>query len=184
MPGLNNRNETSTDCFKMKGADQMIAWSILMPTSSGTKINRLSFSFLSRIESACGFRTLQAALLGIALLSLIAPRLVQAQSDKVSIRFNQQPQVFRIDAADMSYVLGINEKKQVQTLYWGKRLSNADSFAAAHATPGSSSFDLPINTTGQEFVAWGGGLYVEPDLKVTFPDGNRDLVLQYVSHTI
>jgi len=25
---------------------------------------------------------------------------------------------------------------------------------------------------------------VEPDLKVIFPDGNRDLVLQYVSHTI
>src|ERR1700731_3156515 len=168
----------------MKGPDQMIARSILMPTSSGTKINRLSFSFLSSKEPACAFRTLQAALLGIALLSLIAPRLVQAQSDKASIRFEQQPQVFRIDAADMSYVLGINEKKQGQTLYWGKRLSNADSFAAAHATPGSSSFDLPINTTGQEFVAWGGGLYVEPDLKVTFPDGNRDLVLQYVSHTI
>jgi alpha-galactosidase len=112
----------------------MIGWSILMSTSSGTKINRLSFSSLSRKEPACAFRTLQAALLGIALLSLIAPRLVQAQSDKASIRFDQQPQVFRIDAADMSYVLGINEKKQVQTLYWGKRLSNADSFAAAHAT--------------------------------------------------
>jgi hypothetical protein len=24
----------------------------------------------------------------------------------------------------MSYLLGINEKKQVQTLYWGKRLSH------------------------------------------------------------
>ena len=27
------------------------------------------------------------------------------------------------------------------------------------------------------------GLFVEPALKVTFPDGNRDLVLHYVSHT-
>jgi len=155
-----------------------------MRTSSGTTIDRLSFSFLSRKEPACGFRTLHAALWGISLLGLIAPRLVQAQSDKASIRFDQQTQVFRIDAADMSYVLGVNEKKQVQTLYWGKRLSNADSFLAAHAAPGSSSFDLPITTTGQEFVAWGGGLYVEPDLKVTFPDGSRDLVLQYVSHAI
>jgi alpha-galactosidase len=41
-----------------------------------------------------------------------------------------------------------------------------------------------VNTTQQEFAAWGGGLYVEPDLKVNFPDGNRDLVLHYVSHTI
>src|SRR3981189_3566039 len=147
------RHQQAVSNCKMKGTDQMIGWSILMPTSSGTKINRLSFSFLSRKEPACGFRPLQAALLGIALLSLVAPRLVQAQSGKASIRFDQQPQGFRIDAADMSYVLGINEKKQVQTLYWGKRLSNEDSVAAAHATPGSSSFDLPINTTSQEFVA-------------------------------
>ncbi|WP_433984711.1 glycoside hydrolase family 36 N-terminal domain-containing protein [Tunturiibacter empetritectus] len=54
----------------------------------------------------------------------------------------------------------------------------------SHADPGISSFDSSINTTRQEFVAWGGGLYVEPDLKVAFPDGNRDLVLQYVSHNV
>jgi alpha-galactosidase len=30
----------------------------------------------------------------------------------------------------------------------------------------------------------GGGLFVEPALKVSFPDGNRDIVLHYVSHTI
>jgi alpha-galactosidase len=101
-----------------------------------------------------------------------------------SIHFDDQTRVFRIDAADMSYVLGTNENKQVQTLYWGKRLSAGDTFAAPHSDPGLSSFDSSINTTRLDFVAWGGGLYVEPDLKVTFPDGNRDLVLQYVSHTI
>ena len=30
----------------------------------------------------------------------------------------------------------------------------------------------------------GDGLYVEPVLKITFPDGNRDLVLHYVSHSV
>jgi alpha-galactosidase len=29
----------------------------------------------------------------------------------------------------------------------------------------------------------GSSIYVEPALKVTFPDGNRDLVLHYVSET-
>jgi len=43
---------------------------------------------------------------------------------------------------------------------------------------GSSSFDPSVDATPQEFVAWGGGLYVVPDLKITFPDGNRDLVLR------
>jgi alpha-galactosidase len=123
-------------------------------------------------------------LLSIALFGLIAPRLARAQSGNASIRFDKPTQVFRMDAADMSYVLGINEKKQVQTLYWGKRLSAEDTFAAPHSDPGSSSFDPPLDTTPQEFVAWGGGLYIEPDVKITFPDGNRDLVLQYVSHLI
>jgi alpha-galactosidase len=123
-----------------------------------------------------------SVLLWLALMDFVVPGLAGAQSKDASIRFDKEAQVFRIDAADMSYMLGINEKKQVQTLYWGERLSGADTFA--HSDPGSSSFDASTNTTQQEFVSWGGGLYVEPDLKVTFPDGNRDLVLQYVSHTI
>jgi alpha-galactosidase len=120
----------------------------------------------------------------VVLLGLILPALAGAQPNMASVHFDDQTRVFRIDAADMSYVLGINENKQVQTLYWGKRLSAGDTFAAPHSDPALSSFDSSINTTRLDFVAWGGGLYVEPDLKVTFPDGNRDLVLQYVSHTI
>ncbi|HEY6768633.1 MAG TPA: alpha-galactosidase [Candidatus Sulfotelmatobacter sp.] len=107
-----------------------------------------------------------------------------AQPPQAAIHVDKQTRVFRIDAADVSYVIGVNEKQQVQTLYWGKRLNPADSFAAAISDPGVATFDPSLDTTRQEFVAWGGGLYVEPDLKVAFPDGNRDLVLQYVSHTI
>jgi alpha-galactosidase len=139
-----------------------------------------------------GTRSLRAAmngssmrfsfLLWMTLMGFAFPGLAGSQSKDASIHFDKEAQVFRIDAADMSYVLGINEKKQIQTLYWGKRLSGTDTFA--HSDPGPSSFDASTNTTQQEFVSWGGGLYVEPDLKVTFPDGNRDLVLQYVSHTI
>jgi len=148
-------------------------------------VNRRSCLILSRRKAVGKSCTRPAVLLSIALLTLIAPRLARAQSGNASsIRFDKATQVFRIDAADMSYAFGINEKKQVQTLYWGKRLSPDDTFAAPHSDPGISSFDPPINTTRQEFVAWGGGLYIEPDLKITFPDGNRDLVLQYVSHTI
>ncbi|WP_158909869.1 alpha-galactosidase [Granulicella sp. L56] len=101
-----------------------------------------------------------------------------------TIRFDAATHIFRIDAADTSYVLGINENQQVQSLYWGKRLGADDSFPSAKAMPGAAAFDLPITTTPHEFVGWGGGLYVEPDLKITFPDGNRDLALKYVSHRI
>jgi alpha-galactosidase len=107
-----------------------------------------------------------------------------AQSSTAKIRFDEANRVFYIDAADTSYVLGVNDLGDVQTLYWGKRLRTSDHFAAAKQSASPSSFDPSVNTTPKEFTGWGGGLYVEPDLKVTFPDGNRDLVLHYVSHII
>src|ERR1039457_3678265 len=104
--------------------------------------------------------------------------------ENVHVTYDASSRVFRMDAADVTYVLGVNEVEEVQTLYWGKRLSTGDVFPAAHSPRGTSSFDSPITVTQHEFAGWGGGLYVEPDLKITFPDGNRDLVLKYVSHKI
>ena len=100
------------------------------------------------------------------------------------VHYESETRVFRLDAADTTYVFGVNDEQELQTLYWGARLPDRDHFAAAHSVPGASSFDPPIDATPQEFVAWGGALYVEPDLKITFPDGNRDLVLKYVSYRI
>ena len=102
------------------------------------------------------------ALLGLAILGLMAAPWTQGQNAPGSIRFDPRTNIFRIDGADVSYAFGINEKKQVQTLYWGKRLNPEDTFAAAQSSAVTSSFDLPVNTTQQEFVGWGGGLYVEP----------------------
>ncbi len=48
---------------------------------------------------------------------------------------------FRTDAAKTSYVLGVNEQEQVQTLYRGPQLTDSDRFAAARAMPGMASFD-------------------------------------------
>ncbi len=47
-----------------------------------------------------------------------------------------------------------------------------------------ASFDSSYNNTPEEYAGWGSGLFVEPALKVTFADGNRDLVLHYESHTV
>jgi alpha-galactosidase len=134
---------------------------------------------ISRRADACRLFVLYVALTGI-----ISAQSTRAQSTLGAIQFNPQTKVFRIDGGDVSYAFGINEKKQVQALYWGKRLNAEDNFATTISSAQASSFDLSINTTRQEFTGWGGGLYVEPDLKITFPDGNRDLVLEYLSHSI
>ena len=108
----------------------------------------------------------------------------RSQEPSAAIHYNAQTHVFRIDAADASYIFGINARGQLQSIYWGQRLAATDSFPTPHANPPWASFEPSIDTTPEEYVAWGGGFYYVPDLKITFPDGNRDLVLKYVSHTI
>ncbi len=102
----------------------------------------------------------------------------------LKIQYDAAEHTFRMDGGGVSYVFGVNQKGELQNLYWGQRLQPADPISTARAENGSSSFDLPANATPQEFTGWGGGLVVVPDLKITFPDGNRDLVLHYASHTI
>jgi alpha-galactosidase len=100
-----------------------------------------------------------------------------------AVRFSQQNRVFRIDAGEMTYAFGVNERSELQSIYWGGRLGDEDAIPSPKAAHEVASFDSPSTTTLQEFSGWGAGIYVEPALKVSFPDGNRDLVLHYVSET-
>lgn len=98
--------------------------------------------------------------------------------------YDPETRVFTLNAQRVTYVFGVNERGELQSLYWGGRLASDDSRPAAKSDAGLSSFDPSMATTPQEYPAWGSALYTEPALKVSFPDGNRDLVLHYVSHTI
>src|SRR5262249_1711152 len=100
------------------------------------------------------------------------------------IRFLEKPRIFVLDAGSASYIFGINEQNALQHIYWGGHVMRDDDFASAHSADEWASFDLGTTTTPEEYPGWGAGLYVEPSLKVTFPDGNRDLVLRYVAHRI
>ena len=107
-----------------------------------------------------------------------------APDEAVLVGFDSGSRVFRMDAAGVTYAFGVNERQELQTLYWGGRLQQNDTLPAAKAGRGVASFEAPANATAQEFAGWGEGFYSEPALKVTFPDGNRDLVLHYVSHSV
>src|SRR5215467_7172364 len=100
------------------------------------------------------------------------------------IRFVASSKIFVLDAGNASYVFGVNEQNILQHIYWGGHVARDEDFAPARSFPEWASFDLGTTTTPQEYPGWGAGLYVEPSLKVTFPDGNRDLVLHYAGHQI
>jgi alpha-galactosidase len=95
--------------------------------------------------------------------------------------FGQTSQVFRLDGGDSTYAFGVNERGELQAVYWGGKLGAHDAIAAPHSLPEAASFDSPYTVTPQEYASWGAGLFTEPALKVTFADGNRDLVLHFVS---
>ena len=117
----------------------------------------------------------------LLVLGISGAALSAAQS-KVS--FDADHKIFRIDGGAVSYLFGINERNELQTLYWGRQLAASDHFQQAKSLPEHSSFDPAINGTPHEFIGWGSGAYVVPDVKISFPDGNRDLVLHYLSHAI
>ena len=95
----------------------------------------------------------------------------------------QTGQVFRLDGGNSTYAFGVNERGELQTLYWGGRLGPNDKIPAAHSLMEWAAFDSSNTTTPQEYAGWGAGLFTEPALKVSFADGNRDLVLHFVRAT-
>jgi alpha-galactosidase len=98
-----------------------------------------------------------------------------------AIRFLPAKQLWVITLGDATYAFGVNERRELQSVYWGATLPVED-LPEAHSLPGWSSFDPSTSVTPQEYPGWGGPFYGEPALKATFMDGNRDVVLQYVDH--
>jgi alpha-galactosidase len=103
---------------------------------------------------------------------------------ETGIRYLEQQKTFVLDAGTVSYTFGVNERSELQHLYWGSLLWRDADMAGARVNPGWASFDLSPTTTPDEYPAWGSGRFYETCLKVTRADGGRDLVLKYVSHKI
>lgn len=98
--------------------------------------------------------------------------------------YNESQTVFRLDGGNVTYAFGVNVRGELQQLYWGGRLAAADRIGPALVARDWASFDSSYTNTPQEYAGWGSGLYVEPALKATFSDGNRDLELHYDHHQI
>jgi alpha-galactosidase len=99
------------------------------------------------------------------------------------ITFREKQKLWVLQAGETIYAFGVNERGELQHLYWGRRMS-AEEFSAAHSFPEWASFDLSTTTTPQEYPGWGAGLYVEPALKIIFANGNREVVLHYLEHQL
>ncbi|HEY3740070.1 MAG TPA: alpha-galactosidase [Bryobacteraceae bacterium] len=100
------------------------------------------------------------------------------------ITFNAERKLWFLSTATSTCVLGVNERNELQTVYWGAPITREADFPAAHSTPERSSFDPSETRTREEYPGWGGRRFFEPALKISRADGDRDLVLKYASYTI
>jgi alpha-galactosidase len=100
------------------------------------------------------------------------------------ITFIAERKLWFLSTTSSTCVLGVNERNELQTVYWGAPITRAGDFAAAHSTSERSSFDPSETRTREEYPGWGGRRFYEPALKITRADGDRDLVLNYASHAI
>ncbi|MEH7087138.1 glycoside hydrolase family 36 N-terminal domain-containing protein, partial [Neobacillus drentensis] len=91
--------------------------------------------------------------------------------------------MFAIQTNTTSYVFGRNEKESLQHLYWGASVDAEDCIPLLR-TRFHSSFDMELEREIEEYSFWGGLVYSEPSLKVTWHDGVRDLCMVYAGHQI
>ena len=114
------------------------------------------------------------------LVLLVAPAVGYAQP--MVNHFDAAAKVFRLAGGGVSYLFGVTARGELEQLYWGGRLGATDKFPQAVPMREWASFDSSYTNTPQEYAGWGAGLFNEPALKVSFADGNRDLVLHYESY--
>jgi len=101
-----------------------------------------------------------------------------------TIRFIENRKIWLLATTHSSYAMGLDSEGELQHLYWGGPLWRAEDIPTAAQRQDISSFDPHQMLENEEFPGWGGPRYYEPALKITRADGDRDLVLRYVSHHI
>ena len=101
-----------------------------------------------------------------------------------AIQYVESRKVWLLTTRQNSYAMGVAANGELEHLYWGAPLWRADDIPAPRQHRDISSFDPRQMLENEEYPGWGGPRYYEPALKITRKDGNRDLVLHYVSHKI
>ena len=118
------------------------------------------------------------------LMAAAAAARLCGQTMTPAVQFIESRKIWLLTTRESSYAMGIGAHGTLENLYWGAPLWRADDLPAASVKRDISSFDPHQMLENEEYPGWGGPRYYEPALKIARQDGDRDLVLEYVSHRI
>jgi alpha-galactosidase len=119
-----------------------------------------------------------------ALLCTPLRALGEGAMNSAPVRYVPDLRVWVLSTGRTTYVMGLNEREELQTLYWGGKLASDHDLSTARSHAEHASFDSSETMTNLEYPGWGGRYYNEPALKVTLASGVRDLVLKYAAQEI
>lgn len=107
-----------------------------------------------------------------------------AAASAQAIQYDEGRKIWLLTTRHSSYAMGVGEDGELRNLYWGAPLWRIQDLPAARKVSDISSFDPKQMLENEEYPAWGGPRYYEPALKLVRANGNRDVVLRYVSHRL
>jgi alpha-galactosidase len=108
---------------------------------------------------------------GSVFACLIFSNTLKAQNVNIAIETNSNAVVFQAD-----------EKKNLNTIYFGKKLGSSSEYALIPSQyKQSSEYTSVLNAA---YTASGSKSLLEPAITVTHADGNNSLDLRYVSHSV
>ncbi|MFD2115300.1 alpha-galactosidase [Paenibacillus yanchengensis] len=99
------------------------------------------------------------------------------------IKVDEQRLLFLLNTEQMSYGIGVSSKGHVLHGHWGEQVQ-LDDLASLFTPYYHSHFDTEVEREREEYTDWGGLIFTEPALKVTFDDHVRDLQLIYSSYRV
>lgn len=117
-------------------------------------------------------------------LFLIALPLFPFSLNAQTIRYLESARIWVLATPQSSYAMGVGPDGQLEHVYWGDPVTRSGDFSPIPAHRDISSFDPSQMLDAEEYPGWGGPRYYEPALKITRADGDRDLVLHYLSQHI
>ena len=93
------------------------------------------------------------------------------------------PNYWILETRRSAYAFGLNKASLLSHCYWGKRLPFVKDYPAPFEPTHWASTDGYDHFIPEEYPGYAGVKYIDPALKVTFPDGVRDVVLTFVDFT-
>ena len=115
---------------------------------------------------------------------LFSPLILASALEAQSVQYFEKGKIWLLSTERNSYALAVGPHGELQHLYWGPPLQRESDLTPPGEVRDISSVDPFQMLINEEYPGWGGPLYEEPALKITREDGDRDLVLRYVSHRV